>query len=149
MSILEKTPIAFQRVDSLAEVMEKVSDRIRQRAYELYVDRGSLDGYAQADWYRAEWELIIKPNVSLTRLNQDFIIEVTLPEDFNSEHVLVFVAPHEIAVGTRPDQEGRQLFRIIRLPEPVETDSVDAEFSLGTLRIAVMSALEPYEVSSL
>jgi len=35
-----------------------LEDRIRQRAYELYVQRGRQDGGAQGDWFDAEEELL-------------------------------------------------------------------------------------------
>jgi hypothetical protein len=31
--------------------------QIRQRAYELYVERGRLDGFENEDWLRAEQEI--------------------------------------------------------------------------------------------
>ena len=34
-----------------------VEDVIRLRAYELYVERGFRDGYAQEDWLKAEAEV--------------------------------------------------------------------------------------------
>jgi hypothetical protein len=34
-----------------------VEEIIRVRAYELYVERGFQDGYAQDDWLRAEAEV--------------------------------------------------------------------------------------------
>jgi hypothetical protein len=32
-------------------------DKIRQRAYELYIQRGKVDGHALEDWLRSEAEL--------------------------------------------------------------------------------------------
>ena len=32
-------------------------DAVRRRAYELYEERGCLDGYHEQDWYTAEQEL--------------------------------------------------------------------------------------------
>jgi hypothetical protein len=32
--------------------------QIAQRAYELYLQRGAVDGYAQQDWAQAEQELL-------------------------------------------------------------------------------------------
>ncbi|HEY5089225.1 MAG TPA: DUF2934 domain-containing protein [Polyangia bacterium] len=32
-------------------------DQIAKRSYELYLERGSVDGYASEDWIRAEAEL--------------------------------------------------------------------------------------------
>lgn len=31
---------------------------IRDRAYQLYLERGQQDGHAQADWYAAEQEIL-------------------------------------------------------------------------------------------
>lgn len=33
-----------------------IQESIRLRAYELYVERGRIDGFAQEDWLRAESE---------------------------------------------------------------------------------------------
>lgn len=46
-----------------AEILHKLLDRsldqrIRERAYELYLQRGSQDGRADLDWYEAEEELL-------------------------------------------------------------------------------------------
>jgi hypothetical protein len=46
-----------------AEILHKLLDRsleerIRERAYELYVQRGSQYGRADLDWYEAEEELL-------------------------------------------------------------------------------------------
>ena len=36
---------------------EPTPERIAQRAYELYLERGGIDGYDTEDWLRAEEEL--------------------------------------------------------------------------------------------
>ena len=46
-----------------ADILHKLldgslEDRIRERAYELYVQRGSQNGRADLDWYEAEEELL-------------------------------------------------------------------------------------------
>ena len=35
-----------------------VEERIRQRAYELYLQRGRVDGFALDDWLQAEGEIV-------------------------------------------------------------------------------------------
>jgi Protein of unknown function (DUF2934) len=45
----------FRQLD---ETFERLEDRIRLRAYELYEQRGKAPGYAIDDWLRAEAELI-------------------------------------------------------------------------------------------
>ncbi|PYX91837.1 MAG: hypothetical protein DMG67_08810 [Acidobacteria bacterium] len=38
--------------------MSNLEERIRQRAYEFFLERGGLDGYAEEDWLRAEAEVL-------------------------------------------------------------------------------------------
>ncbi len=47
---------AESAVSAVAE--QNLVDAIRQRAYELYVERGRTDGSAEEDWLRAEAEIL-------------------------------------------------------------------------------------------
>lgn len=50
------TPItAFE---SPAAPPSALEEKIRQRAYELFLERGGEDGYAEEDWIRAEAEVL-------------------------------------------------------------------------------------------
>jgi hypothetical protein len=51
---LEEWKTLFRRLDAS---FDEEKERIRQRAYELYEQRGKRDGYALADWLQAEAEL--------------------------------------------------------------------------------------------
>ena len=53
-------------------------DEIAARAYELYVQRGRLDGYAMDDWMQAEYEL--------TQLPVDKIAELDAPKAKDKMH---------------------------------------------------------------
>ena len=46
---------------SNGDALHSVEERIRQRAYELYEQRGRHDGAADQDWLRAEAELRSAP----------------------------------------------------------------------------------------
>lgn len=39
---------------------QQTLERIRQRAYELFEERGRQDGFADQDWYQAEAEVLGK-----------------------------------------------------------------------------------------
>jgi len=41
-----------------ASSRSNLEERIRQRAYEFFLERGGLDGYAEEDWLRAEAEVL-------------------------------------------------------------------------------------------
>ncbi len=49
-----------RRVESAVSTVadQNLGDAIRQRAYELYVERGRIDGSAEEDWLRAEAEIL-------------------------------------------------------------------------------------------
>lgn len=50
--------VAHEAKPRLAEPL--VLEQIRFRAYELFVQRGRLDGFDQEDWARAEAEILAK-----------------------------------------------------------------------------------------
>ena len=39
---------------------QELEDQVRERAYELYEERGRQDGHEQEDWFRAKEEITIK-----------------------------------------------------------------------------------------
>jgi Protein of unknown function (DUF2934) len=39
------------------DLSSDIEERIRERAYELYEQRGRADGFALADWFQAETEI--------------------------------------------------------------------------------------------
>ena len=46
-----------QTPQEAAEARAKLEEQIRRRAYELYEQRGRVDGYALDDWLQAEAEV--------------------------------------------------------------------------------------------
>ena len=58
----EKSEIDDQHLEPTSTVpaVPQLEEQIRQRAYELYEERGGEDGYDLDDWLRAEEELTQK-----------------------------------------------------------------------------------------
>jgi hypothetical protein len=46
---------------------EALQEEIRQRAHELYEERGREPGYAEQDWFRAEAEVLARHRVHEVR----------------------------------------------------------------------------------
>ena len=46
--------------NSTSHVQPGLEEDIRRRAYELYEERGRVDGYEQEDWARAETEILAR-----------------------------------------------------------------------------------------
>jgi hypothetical protein len=60
------------------ELIEELplEERIRRRAYELYLERGNQSGSAQEDWLQAEEEIL--------RHHQDALVDEASEESFPS-----------------------------------------------------------------
>jgi len=136
MSILERVPIPYARKTTLADTIRNVYEHIRGKAFEYYVERGELDGYDLEDWLRAERALIVKPDVTIRRFDEDVVIEIAMP-DVDVEAVHLEVSAQGMLVTTTPDEDGRQVLKTVQFAEPIHVDSIEAEYSLGSLRLTV------------
>src|ERR1700722_17246715 len=139
MSVVDRVPISYRRVSNLAHAEQYVYGEGSRNAFEYYLERGSIDGFAVDDWLRAERSILIKPDVTLKRFNQDFFIEVLLPGAC-PEDILLDIATNAITTATCLYDDGRQFFRSIPLPEEIDVESVDAECVGDTLRITASIA---------
>jgi len=54
---MKPRPIPLPTPKEAAEARAELEGQIRRRAYELYEQRGRVDGYALDDWLQAEAEV--------------------------------------------------------------------------------------------
>jgi len=140
MSTTVRMPVSVECVDNVCAEVESVYGRIAAKAYAYFLDSGCINGHDVDDWLRAEQELIFKPAVQLHRQNSHVIVNVDLPGinlgDLNikvsSQQMLVISVPFDV----------RQIFCIVRFPEPVDPAGVEATFQDGELRIVAPFAAE-------
>ena len=57
-----KNVVAMRRPAATSETVNPSSAEIAKRAFELYCERGGLDGYDLQDWLQAERELTATAN---------------------------------------------------------------------------------------
>jgi HSP20 family molecular chaperone IbpA len=136
MSILERVPVPYARKTTFTDTIRNVYEHVRGKAFEYYLERGGLDGYDLEDWLRAERTLILKPDVTLRRFGEDIVIEVAMP-DVDLEEIHLEVSPEGMLVTTTPDEDGRQVLRTVQFAEPIDVDSIEAEYTTGSLRLTV------------
>jgi len=53
---------AVRKTSSVSSSSVDLAAQIRQRAYELYLERGSTPGHENEDWLRAEREVLAREN---------------------------------------------------------------------------------------
>ena len=132
-----KIPIMLQRVHSVETSIEDIQDRIANRAYEKFLERGASPGFELQDWLAAEAELIVKPKVGLRVDETHIVAEVYLP-NVDPTGIYVTVTRHDVLVLSALDAEGRQVFQAIHFPEQIELANVTAEHVLDTLFISAV-----------
>lgn len=126
MDILTSIPVRVNATESTPPVLASVRERISRRAYEIYVQRGCVDGNEVDDWLNAERELVIRPDFVLRAYGEDVFVEVTLP-DIDLPNLAVHVASSRIMISSDPDEDGLQVCQVIDLPFELLPQSVDAE----------------------
>ena len=60
INIAETSSRPFQPADNRPSGDQRIEDEIRIRAYELFEQRGRLEGFHDEDWARAEAEVLAK-----------------------------------------------------------------------------------------
>ena len=126
MDILTSIPVRVNGQESIPSVLENIRERLTRRAYEIFTERGRLNGHDLDDWLDAERELIIKPVFLIRAHGEDIFVEVTLPE-IDLPNLTVHVAPSQIFISSDPDEDGLQVSQVIDLPFQIIAASVDAE----------------------
>jgi len=124
-----------------------LADRIRQRAYEIFQNRGT-DGREVDDWLEAERDLIFAPESELVEKDGRYEIRIAAP-GFKPAETNVTVLSDAVIVSAESTHKHEEktedvhfcefgektLFRRLDLPKPINVDRVTATLDEGMLRI--------------
>jgi HSP20 family protein len=128
--------------------MDRIQDRIMQRAYDIFRSNGGIFGRDIANWLQAERELVWRPSIELEEKDNEFRLQVAVP-GVDPKDIDIEVTPEDILVKADVRHEHREkerevhicefasgsLFRSIHLPKTIDTDKVKAEFKNGMLNL--------------
>jgi HSP20 family protein len=144
---MAKGPIELKKTDSILDQLDRLQEDIRQRAYELFRSHDGLLIGPLEDWLHAERELVWRPAVELRQKDGELRLEAALA-GVAAKDLDVQVTPEDILITAsaehRHDDDSTihlcefkrgRLFRSIHLPEPIDPDSVKAEYRDGLLRL--------------
>jgi len=149
----ESLPVT--KTKSIFEELEKMQDRIMNRAYEIFRSNGGAFGREIADWLQAERELVWKPAIELEEKDNEFRLQVAVP-GVDPKNIDIEVTPEDILVKAEFRHEHNEengeihtcelatgnLFRSIHLPKAIDTEHVKAEFKNGILTLKAPVAAE-------
>src|ERR1043165_2190026 len=133
MDIVTTIPVRLKEPDSVPLLLEEMHQRVAQRAYGNFVDRGAVRGQGFEDWFAAERELFVRPRADIRVEGEDVFLDLTLPE-VDPPNLTVHVAPRQLVISSDADEQGFQLRQVIDLPVEVSFDGVDAEQLYDVLR---------------
>jgi HSP20 family protein len=147
----EAAPSVFQSMDKLFE-------DIRKRAFELFQERGALDGWDLDDWFKAEHDLVWAPESELVETDKEFQMKVAVPM-MEAKDIQISALPDAIIVQGETShkeekKEGKvhysefsdkQLFRWFALPTGIDVEQVKATLENGVLQITAAKVAAPTE----
>jgi HSP20 family protein len=160
---VQKIPVADDRTLPIFAEFDKLADRIRLEAYNLFARRGSGDGHALDDWLAAEHE-VCWPSAELTDRDGEYALEIALA-GFAPGEITVTATPREIIVKAAHKQEKKSadeaetkvrwsefrsndVYRRVELPAPVDAERISAHFKNGLLEIVAPQAQPAAESAS-
>lgn len=140
---------------TLAERMNKLSEKIAHRAYELFEGRGRMFGHDLEDWFQAESEVLTPLQLRIKEQNEALTVEAEVP-GFNAKELEVALEPWRLTISGKKEtkeeqkkgkavyqeQTYEQFMRVIDLPAQVETAKAKATLKNGVLEVTVPKVTE-------
>jgi HSP20 family molecular chaperone IbpA len=158
---IQKVPTTEDRSLPIFAEFDRIADRIRLEAYNLFARRGSGDGGALDDWLEAERN-VCWPAAKLVERDGAFVLEVALA-GFEPSEISLTATPREIMIKanherTKKSDEKKaptlrwsefrsdEVYRRVELPSSVDVGKTTADFKNGLL--VVVAPLAPSSKST-
>lgn len=135
--------------------LEHAWNDIRQRAFQLFQQRGGAGGFAVDDWLRAEQDLLWRPQAELIEDESQFRLQLAVP-GIQPGNLRVTALPQSIIVRAESahhhdKKEGkmhfcelneRRLLRKFDFNVPIDLERVSANLNNGVLEIQAAKAVK-------
>ncbi len=129
-------------------------EQVRERAFDLFSDRGFQDGRDLEDWLLAESQVCASA-AELIERDDNFVLTVALA-GFSRADVRITASPREVIVKASRKKSRQhdkdkvhwsefhteEIYRRVSLPGPVEVDDIATKFSNGMLTINMPKAID-------
>lgn len=150
------------RPESITEFWSKVDEvveQMKEHAFQLFEERGRIDGHDLEDWFRAEQKLLTPVPITILEKDSELRIQAEIP-GFTAneialnleENVLTLQGEHtETKTVTDKTQdtesERRQIYRRVELPVDVIPEEAKATWQDGTLEIIVPKVMDKASIT--
>lgn len=148
----EEKRVAITPIERLMDRINKLSDAITQRAYQIFEGSGRGSGHDLDDWLKAEMDLLHPVHVSISESGESFEVKAEVP-GFSEKEIEVSVEPRRLTITGKRETEQKQekkgktiyseacsdqILRIVDLPA-----NIDAEKTTATLKNGVLNLTMP------
>jgi HSP20 family protein len=152
-----RTLIEFPPVRGLFEDMESLTNKIAQRAFELFQQRGAFDGGDWSDWFQAESELLKATPIEISEADDSFILRAEVP-GFDAKEINVQVEPNSIYIHGKVEHKkesekgaevkysevsAREIARRVDLPRTINPEKATAILNNGILELKLPKTAPP------
>ena len=148
-NVADERSLPAQWMDEL----QKLSEKIRNKAFELFEKAGHSNGHDLDHWFEAEKELLSIPRTKMVETATDFKAQVAVP-GFDAKDIEVTALPDALLVKAQTTRERKEeggevcysessdqsLFQRIPLPHLIDVASVTATTDMGLLKIVALKA---------
>lgn len=147
---VQKVPTTQDRSLPIFAEFDRLADRIRLEAYNLFARRGTGDGHALEDWLEAERNLCW-PAAKLIEQGGAYRLEVALA-GFEASEISLTATPREVMIKAKHEHKktsdekeepklrwsefrSDEVYRRVALPSPVDVGKTKASLENGLLVI--------------
>ena len=140
--------IAITPASSLMDRINKASQAIAQRAYEIFEGSGRRFGHDLEDWFKAEMELLHQVPVNIVESDEKLEVKAEVP-GFTEDEIQISVEPRRLTIAgkreaNKEEKKGKavysefssdQILRVVDLPASVDAEKVTATLKNGVVRL--------------
>ncbi len=126
----EEKPVTITPVENLMDRVNKMSQAITQRAYEIFEGNGRRFGHDLEDWFKAEMDMLHPVHVNIAEAEDSLEVKAEVP-GFSEKEIEVSVEPRRLTITGKRETETTKrreekqdgLFGILLEPDPANCRS--------------------------
>src|ERR1700719_4107875 len=107
----EEKPMTISPVENLMDRINKMSQAITRRAYEIFEGNGRRFGHDLEDWFKAERGMLHPAHVNIAEAEDSLEVKAEVP-GFSDKEIEVSVEPRRLTITGRRKNETRKRFRL-------------------------------------
>jgi len=145
------TPTALTH--SLYDYMNKLHNKIAQRAFSMFEGNGGINGRDLEDWLSAETEFLAPVPLELSETDTELAVRAQVP-GFTEKELEIVAEPGRLFITGKTEKKSEEkkkktlyseissneIFRAVALPAEIDPEKVSAVLKNGVLEVSMYKA---------